>query len=115
MGWRMSFEALLKNGSTSGNAGLMPQAASHPSAPGFRRLTVARIDPESTDVVSLTLADPTVALCQLAWQGNTWSCAWSLRRVRPHFIAATPFQAQPLRITCGSVSRSKRMAWLEAT
>src|SRR5205809_1313828 len=33
-GWRGSFEALLKNPS-SGNAGLVPEAAAHPAAPGF--------------------------------------------------------------------------------
>src|SRR5262249_31267613 len=41
-GWRMSFEALLhsQGASGAGNAGLMPEAAAHPIAPGFRRLTV---------------------------------------------------------------------------
>jgi ferredoxin-NADP reductase len=54
LGWRGSFEALLRN-PTSGNAGLVPEAAAHPSAPGFRRLTVAAIDRESADVLSLTM------------------------------------------------------------
>jgi ferredoxin-NADP reductase/MOSC domain-containing protein YiiM/ferredoxin len=57
-GWRTSFEALLQNhgaGSSTGNAGLMPAAAAHPAAPGFRRLAVTAIDRESVDVVSLTL------------------------------------------------------------
>jgi len=53
-GWRSSFEALLKSRS-SGNAGLMPEAAAHPAAPGFRRLTVIAIDHESADVISLTM------------------------------------------------------------
>src|SRR5690348_14615889 len=34
-GWRESFEALLQ-GATTGNAGLVPEAAAHPTAPGFR-------------------------------------------------------------------------------
>ena len=53
-GWRGSFEALLGS-QTSGNAGLMPEAAAHPAAPGFLRLTVTAIDHECADVLSLTL------------------------------------------------------------
>ncbi len=53
-GWRSSFEALLR-GQTSGNAGLVPEAAAHPAAPGFRPLAVTAIDPESADVLSLTM------------------------------------------------------------
>ncbi len=57
-GWRSSFEALLQSHTTaegSGNAGLMPAAAAHPAAPGFRPLTVATVDHESADVLSLTI------------------------------------------------------------
>ena len=56
-GWRSSFEALLQSPGTagSGNAGLVPAAATHPVAPGFRALTVAAIDHESADVLSLTM------------------------------------------------------------
>ena len=54
-GWRASFEALLQSQTTSGNAGLTPEAAAHPAAPGFRRLTVTAIDRESADVLSLTM------------------------------------------------------------
>jgi ferredoxin-NADP reductase/MOSC domain-containing protein YiiM len=53
-GWRGSFEALLK-GPSGGNAGLVPEAAAHPAAPGFRRLAVAAIDQESADVLSFTM------------------------------------------------------------
>jgi ferredoxin-NADP reductase/MOSC domain-containing protein YiiM len=53
-GWRSSFDALLES-RTAGNAGLVPKAAAHPSPPGFRPLTVAAIDQESTDVLSLTM------------------------------------------------------------
>src|SRR5499433_697584 len=42
-GWRWSFEQLLQS-RTSGNAGLVPEAAAHPVAPGFRRLAVTAID-----------------------------------------------------------------------
>ena len=57
-GWRASFEALLKThtiAGASGNAGLMPAAAAHPVAPGFRSLKVMEIDRESVDVLSLTM------------------------------------------------------------
>ncbi|HEX5228324.1 MAG TPA: MOSC and FAD-binding oxidoreductase domain-containing protein [Bryobacteraceae bacterium] len=53
-GWRASFEALLKN-PANGNAGLAPEAAAHPAAPGFRRLAVTAVDHESADVLSLTM------------------------------------------------------------
>jgi len=53
-GWRASFDALLKS-RAGGNAGLMPEAAAHPAAPGFRRLIVTAIDQESTDVLSMTM------------------------------------------------------------
>jgi len=56
-GWRSSFEALLQS-HTSGNAGLVPAAAAHPAAPGFRPLAVATIDQESADVLSLTMQSP---------------------------------------------------------
>jgi ferredoxin-NADP reductase/MOSC domain-containing protein YiiM len=57
-GWRSSFEALLRSQATvagSGNAGLAPAAAAHPSAPGFRPLAVRAIHQESEDVLSLTM------------------------------------------------------------
>ncbi|HEY3840797.1 MAG TPA: MOSC and FAD-binding oxidoreductase domain-containing protein [Bryobacteraceae bacterium] len=56
-GWRGSFEALLRS-STSGNAGLIPEAAAYPTAPGFHRLAVTSIDRESADVLSVTLQNP---------------------------------------------------------
>jgi ferredoxin-NADP reductase len=56
-GWRSSFEALLET-RTSGNAGLVPEAAAHPASPGFRPLRVTAIDQESADVLSLTMQSP---------------------------------------------------------
>jgi ferredoxin-NADP reductase/MOSC domain-containing protein YiiM len=56
-GWRGSFEALL-NSPSNGNAGLAPEAAAHPAAPGFRPLAVTAIDQESADVLSLTMQNP---------------------------------------------------------
>jgi MOSC domain-containing protein YiiM len=56
-GWRESFNALLHT-QTSGNAGLIPDAAAHPAAPGFRPLVVTAIDQECADVLSLTMQSP---------------------------------------------------------
>lgn len=56
-GWRGSFEALLQN-QTPGNAGLMPAAAAHPAAPGFRQLRVTAVYSESSDVLSVTMQSP---------------------------------------------------------
>ena len=56
-GWRESFNALLHS-HTSGNAGLVPDAAAHPAAPGFRPLMVTAIDQECADVLSLTMQSP---------------------------------------------------------
>lgn len=57
-GWRSSFEALLQTPpgpGGSGNAGLVPASAAHPSVPGFRSLAVSAIAVESADVISLTM------------------------------------------------------------
>src|SRR5580658_1025718 len=56
-GWHGSLQALLQS-STSGNAGLMPEAAAHPAAPGFRRLAVTSVVRESADVLSVTMQSP---------------------------------------------------------
>src|SRR5215471_14662762 len=56
-GWRGSFEALLQSQTgpaVSGNAGLVPAAAAHPAASGFRPLAVTALEQESADVLSLT-------------------------------------------------------------
>jgi len=56
-GWRSSFEALLQS-HACGNAGLLPDAAAHPTAPGFRPLAVAAIAQESADVHSIITQSP---------------------------------------------------------
>jgi MOSC domain-containing protein YiiM len=68
-GWRSSFEALLQS-HTSGNAGLVPAAAAHPVAPGFRPLAVAAIDQESADVLSLTMQSPNAQPLATAMPGQ---------------------------------------------
>src|SRR5215510_12264496 len=58
-GWKSSFEALLQQmaqpGSRTGNAGLASREQMVTAAPGFRPLKVARMDRESSSVVSLVL------------------------------------------------------------
>jgi ferredoxin-NADP reductase/ferredoxin len=58
-GWKSSFEALLRQmaqpGSRTGNAGLASPEQMVTATPGFRSLKVARIDRESSRVVSLVL------------------------------------------------------------
>ena len=53
-GWRLSFAALLASHG-SGNAGLLPEEAAHPTAPGFSPLTVSSVVQESADVQSILL------------------------------------------------------------
>jgi ferredoxin-NADP reductase/MOSC domain-containing protein YiiM len=56
-GWQASLRALVDGEPGSGNAGLV--ATSPPPAwPGFRRLEVTGIEPESDSVISIRLADP---------------------------------------------------------
>jgi ferredoxin-NADP reductase len=60
-GWRSSFEALLQSDMTAtsgGNAGLVPAAAAHPVAAGFRPVTIAAVEWEGEDVISLMMQDP---------------------------------------------------------
>ena len=53
-GWRASFGALLQS-HAAGNAGLVPEAAAHPAAAGFKSLRVTAMEQESADVLSVTL------------------------------------------------------------
>ena len=68
-GWQGSFQALLRS-PTGGNAGLMPEAAAHPAAPGFHRLAVTAIDRESADVLSATMQSPDGQLLPAAEPGQ---------------------------------------------
>jgi ferredoxin-NADP reductase/MOSC domain-containing protein YiiM len=65
LGWKSSFDALLRQmaqpGSHTGNAGLASPEQMVTAAPGFRSLKVAGIDRESSSVVSLAL-EPVDAL-----------------------------------------------------
>jgi hypothetical protein len=58
-GWKSSFEAFLRQmaqpGPRSGNSGLASSEQMVTAAPGFRPLKVARMDRESSSMVSLVL------------------------------------------------------------
>jgi ferredoxin-NADP reductase/MOSC domain-containing protein YiiM len=72
-GWRGSFEALLHSQTTAtigGNAGLVPAAAAHPVASGFRPVKISAIEWEGDDVVSLTMQDPDRQLLAMALPGQ---------------------------------------------
>jgi len=72
-GWRSSFEALLQTAGTAtgaGNAGLMPAAAAHAVAAGFRPVRIAAADWEGDDVISLTMRDPEGHPLQTALPGQ---------------------------------------------
>jgi hypothetical protein len=87
-GWRSSFEALLRS-PTSGNAGLVPQAAAHPAAPGFRRLTVTVIDRESADVLSLRMHSPDGQPSKKVCRASMWSSVFNRPPEANRFFAAT--------------------------
>jgi ferredoxin-NADP reductase/MOSC domain-containing protein YiiM len=54
-GWKSSLQALLDQGSSeAGNPGLTASAGPPPAWPGFRPLRVAKVDRESSEVISLT-------------------------------------------------------------
>lgn len=93
-GWRESFEALLKTQTTpgaSGNAGLVPAAAAHPVAPGFRALKVTAIDRESVDVLSLTMQNMDQQPLPTALPGQ-----YVVLRLRPNADGAPLFRSYSL-------------------
>ena len=56
-GWKASFEAILEQPGSDGNAGLAT-VSPPPAWPGFRSLLVTAVERESESVVSVLLADP---------------------------------------------------------
>ena len=77
-GWQASFRALLDGG--PGNAGLAVTSPP-PAWPGFRRLTVAAIERESDDVISIRFEDPDGAALPPALPGQ-----YLTLRVRPSVL-----------------------------
>jgi ferredoxin-NADP reductase/MOSC domain-containing protein YiiM/ferredoxin len=93
-GWRSSFEALLQNQiapTSGGNAGLMPAAAAHPVAAGFRPVTIAAIARHGEDVISLTMQEPERQPLQAGLPGQ-----YVVLRLRPAAGAAALFRSYSL-------------------
>jgi ferredoxin-NADP reductase/MOSC domain-containing protein YiiM len=68
-GWQASFRALLDGQPGAGNAGLAVTSPP-PAWPGFRRLTVAAVERESDEVISIRLEDPGGAALPAARPGQ---------------------------------------------
>jgi ferredoxin-NADP reductase/MOSC domain-containing protein YiiM len=93
-GWRGSFEALLQSdpiATGGGNAGLVPATAAHPVASGFRPITIAAVDWEAEDVISLTMQDPHGQPLQTALPGQ-----YIVLRLRPTVDGAPLFRSYSL-------------------
>jgi ferredoxin-NADP reductase/MOSC domain-containing protein YiiM len=93
-GWRSSFEAILQSQTTaagSGNAGLAPAEAAHPTAPGFRSLAVTAIDEESANVLSLTLRSKDIQPLPTALPGQ-----YVVLRLQPSAGGAPLFRSYSL-------------------
>jgi MOSC domain-containing protein YiiM len=97
-GWRSSFETLLKS-RTGGNAGLVPEVAAHPAAPGFRPLVAKAIGQDSADVLSLTLQSADDQPLSTAMPGQ-----YVVVRLRPLTSAPPLFRSYSLS---GPVSRQR--------
>ncbi len=102
-GWRESLEALLKNRSGSGNAGLMPGAASHPAAPGFRKVLVTAVERESIDVVSFTMRSADDRPMPVPIPGQ-----YVVVRLRP--VASGPLLFRSYSISCAPSAERYRIS-----
>jgi ferredoxin-NADP reductase/MOSC domain-containing protein YiiM len=114
-GWRGSFEALLRS-SSGGNAGLMPEAAAYPAAPGFHRLAVTSIDRESADVLSISMQSPDGTPLPAARPGQ-----YLVLRLRPaeakspifrSYSLSGPLSAERCRISVKIEPNSVAGTWL---
>jgi MOSC domain-containing protein YiiM/ferredoxin-NADP reductase/ferredoxin len=93
-GWRGSFQALLQSeqsGATSGNAGLAPAAAAHPSSPGFQPLVVTSADPQSADVLSFAMHSADARPLQMPLPGQ-----YVVVRLKPTAVGPLLFRSYSL-------------------
>jgi ferredoxin-NADP reductase/MOSC domain-containing protein YiiM/ferredoxin len=101
-GWQASFRALLEGQPGTGNAGLTT-ASPPPAWPGFRRLTVTAIEPESDSVISIRLDDPDGAPLPAARPGQYLTLRIQpgdgQRSVLRNYSLSGPFDAGYYRIT----------------
>nr|WP_221381916.1 MOSC and FAD-binding oxidoreductase domain-containing protein [Actinoplanes polyasparticus] len=89
-GWQGSFRAMLDEpASSSGNAGLV--AASPPPAwAGFRPLRVTAVEPESSTIASLRLADPDGTALPAALPGQFLTVRLKSGLVRSYSLSGAP-------------------------
>ena len=81
-GWKNSFDALLRQmaqpGPQTGNPGCASAEQLATAAPGFRPLKVARIDRQSSSVVSLMLEPVDGRPLTVPFPGSSWCCDCAL-------------------------------------
>ncbi|WP_250006738.1 MOSC and FAD-binding oxidoreductase domain-containing protein [Actinoplanes sp. M2I2] len=89
-GWQGSFRAMLDQpGPATGNAGLVA-AAPPPAWPGFRTLRVTAIEPESSTITSITLADPDGTPLPAALPGQFLTVRLPSALVRSYSLSGRP-------------------------
>jgi ferredoxin-NADP reductase/MOSC domain-containing protein YiiM len=99
-GWQASFRALLDGEPGAGNAGLAVTSPP-PAWPGFKRLTVAAIERESDEVISIRLEEPGGAALPAARPGQYLTVRIQLegRSVLRNYSMSGPPGAGSYRIT----------------
>ena len=93
-GWRWSFEQLLQSATTAGgkgNAGLAPAASKYAAEPGFRKLAVTSVIPESADVISFTMQSSDGGALPTALPGQ-----YIVLRIQPAAIGPMLFRSYSL-------------------
>jgi ferredoxin-NADP reductase/ferredoxin len=93
-GWQSSFREILDQPeSTGGNAGLIA-GAPKPAWPGFRPLRVTAIEPESTTISSVRLADPDGTPLPAALPGQFLTVRLQPSLVRSYSLSGPPGAAE---------------------
>ena len=114
-GWRGSFEALLQN-PAGGNAGLAPEAAAHPAAPGFRTMAVTAVDRETADVLSFTMQSQDGQPLQTALPGQYVVLRLPLAAAGPtifrSYSLSGPVSVERYRISVKMEPRGAAGTWL---
>ena len=93
-GWQWSFREILDQPeSATGNAGLVAGAPA-PAWPGFRPLRVTAIEPESTTITSVRLADPDGTPVPAALPGQFLTVRLQPSLVRSYSLSGSPGAAE---------------------
>ncbi|MEV4344374.1 MOSC and FAD-binding oxidoreductase domain-containing protein [Actinoplanes sp. NPDC049596] len=93
-GWQGSFRAMLDQPAAArGNAGLVATAPP-PAWPGFRALRVTAVEPESSTITSVRLADPDGAPLPAALPGQFLTVRMKAALVRSYSLSSRPGDAE---------------------